>query len=67
MLSENCQGCRKLSKLSTGGGGCEDLKCRPEKFLVCRKKFLVCRKSTALGPPKKHGSHGATVYSAVEL
>ena len=51
--SENCQCCRKLSKMSTGGGGggggvvAEDLKCcRPEKFLVCRK-------STALAPPPK--------------
>ena len=61
VLLENCQCCRKLSKLSTGGGG-GDLKCCPEKFLVCRKIFSVCLKSTALGPPpqKKHGSHAAT-------
>ena len=51
-LSENCQCCRKLSKLSTGVGGVsEDLECCPENFLVCRKKFSVCRKSTALAPP----------------
>ena len=68
MLSEivgNCQGCRKLSKLSTGGGGVKDLKCcRPENFLVCRKKISVCRKSTALGPPpkKKHMGPMAPLY-----
>ena len=39
----NCQSCRR------GGGG--DLKCRPEKLLVCRENFSLCRKSTALGPP----------------
>jgi hypothetical protein len=33
--------------------------------LVCRKIFSVCRKSTAFGPPKKHGSHGATGNASV--
>ena len=62
----NCQSCRREG----GGGVAEDLKCCPEKFLVCRKKISVCRKSTALAPPppqKKHGSHGATAYLIILL
>ena len=66
----NCQSCRREG--GGGGGVSEDLKCCPEKFLVCRKKISVCRKSTALAPPqkktpKKHGSHGATAYLIILL
>ena len=44
----NCQSCRR-----EGGGAAEDLKCCPEKFLVCRKKFRFVGKVLPLPPPPK--------------